>query len=72
MTYKGEDKVWHCAVCQKTSNYKTDITRHIEATHVEDHPGFGCELCGVTVKSRNALRQHKSAKHKALSDKFLY
>ena len=63
MMYRG-DKAWHCAVCEKTSPGKINITRHIEATHLDNHPGLNCDLCGETAKSRNALRMHKSIKHK--------
>jgi len=63
MMYRG-DKAWHCAVCEKTSPGKINITRHIEATHLENHPGLNCDVCGETVKNRNALRLHRAAKHK--------
>jgi len=64
MMYRGEDKTWHCTVCGKASTLKTDVRRHVEAMHIEDHPGLSCEICGVVVKSRHALMRHKSAKHK--------
>jgi len=64
MMFRTDDKIWHCVHCDKRSVGKTDITRHIEATHLENHPGFPCELCGEIVKTRNALRQHKASRHK--------
>ena len=63
MMYKS-DKAWHCAICEKTSSGKIDISRHIEATHIDNHPGLNCDLCGETAKSRNALRMHKTIKHR--------
>jgi len=63
MMYKS-DKAWHCAVCEKTSHGKSNISRHIEATHLENHPGLNCDICGETAKSRNALRVHMAAKHR--------
>lgn len=67
MMYRSEDRVWNCSICSKRSKSKTDVTRHIEASHLEDHPGFNCEVCGEVVKSRNALRQHRSMKHTGYS-----
>ena len=61
--YITESNEWCCSICGKQSKRKTDITRHIESLHVENHPGYSCELCGVVKKSRNALRQHKSVSH---------
>ena len=58
------DYQWHCSMCQKGSTSKTDIFRHVESTHIDNHPGYECDLCGEIVKSRNALRQHRSNKHK--------
>jgi len=63
MMYKG-DKAWHCSVCDRTSRGKINISRHIEATHLENHPGIDCEICGETVRTRNALRQHRSDRHR--------
>jgi len=63
MMYKG-DRVWHCSVCDRTSKGKINISRHIEATHLENHPGFSCEICGETVSTRNALRQHRADRHR--------
>jgi len=63
MMYKGE-KGWQCGVCDRTSRGKINISRHIEASHLENHPGIDCEICGETVRTRNALRQHRSDRHK--------
>lgn len=60
---RGKDGVWHCNRCGKSSD-KQNIGRHVEANHIEDHPGIKCELCGIVSKTRNALRTHKLNKHK--------
>jgi len=59
-----EEKMWHCSVCGKSSTSKTDISRHIEGTHITNHPGLECDVCGEKLKSRNALRQHRALKHR--------
>ena len=64
MMYKA-DREWHCSVCGKSGVGKTDISRHIEGTHITNHPGLQCHICGEKLKSRNALRLHKSSKHKS-------
>ena len=63
MLQRTEDKLWRCTECGKTSTGKQNVTRHIEAIHMQHHPGFNCDLCGETVKTRNGLRQHKKLKH---------
>ena len=63
MMYKS-DKIWHCGVCEKKSPGKINIERHIEGTHLENHPGLNCDICGETVKTRHALRLHIAAKHR--------
>jgi len=55
--------VWQCLVCQKESHLKADISRHVEALHVQ-HPGVACEICGKTLKTRDGLRCHMAKFHK--------
>ena len=66
LMFRSNDKIWQC---DKSSVFKNDITRHIEAVHLQNHPGIHCELCDEIVKTRNALRQHKNARHKARGDR---
>ena len=63
MMYQSETRSWICSVCGKESKLKTDITRHVEAKHITNHPGYHCNLCGEGVKTKNALRIHMSVRH---------
>ena len=59
---------WRCIDCYqygdiRESQYKKDIARHIEATHI-DHPGFECQFCTVLSKTRDSLRHHMKAYHR--------
>ena len=56
--------VWHCSVCGKSFKDRTDVSRHIEGNHIENHPGVTCHICGELKKNRNALRLHKASKHR--------
>jgi len=59
----GGARQWACLACFKVSALKTDIARHVEATHIH-HPGFHCQVCGKTCKTRDALRCHMNKYHK--------
>ena len=58
LMYQNEAKMWICSICYKESPGKTNITRHIEAMHIENHPGYTCDYCDHTTKSRDGMRQH--------------
>ena len=64
MMYQNESKKWCCSLCGKESFSKTDLSRHVESVHITNHPGYECSYCRVIVKSKNALRQHISTKHR--------
>lgn len=63
MMYRSENGKWCCSVCGKESALKTDIWRHVESLHIANHPGYSCNYCGCSVKSKNALNLHISRKH---------
>ena len=54
---KGGHKVFCCVICQKVTRQKQEISRHIEASHIETKP-FPCSLCGALLKSRRVLHTH--------------
>ena len=58
-----ETRSWICSECGKESKLKTDITRHVEAKHITNHPGYRCNYCGEYSKTKNALRVHISTRH---------
>ena len=63
MMYQSETRSWICSECGKESKLKTDITRHVEAKHITNHPGYRCNYCGEYSKTKNALRVHISTRH---------
>ena len=64
MMYQNPMKKWCCNACGQESFAKTDISRHVEAAHIANHPGYECSYCGTLAKSKNALRMHISRNHK--------
>ena len=50
-----------CKVCGKAGT-PTYVRRHIEANHLEGI-SIPCNFCEKSVKSRHALRQHRSRHH---------
>jgi len=48
---------WKCVDCHKEYKEKADLSRHVEATHI-DHPGCECVICGKIFKTRDSLRNH--------------
>merc|ERR1712098_411165 len=53
---------WNCTQCGYSSIVKTDVINHIEAKHIES--SVNCDLCGITTKTRKALKMHKSRHHR--------
>jgi hypothetical protein len=37
---------------------------HVEAKHVDSHPGYSCEYCGKVCPTRNSYLIHKSRYHR--------
>ena len=64
MIFQTESKKWCCSSCGKETYLKTDMFRHVESNHIENHPGFSCEYCGHILKSSNAYRVHVNQKHR--------
>ena len=57
-----ENNTWRCTVCEKTSNSKFNIKRHLEI-HLSGL-SYDCHICGKNLRSSNALQLHKSRTHK--------
>ena len=57
-----ENNTWRCTVCEKTSNARFNIKRHLEI-HLSGL-SYDCHLCGKNFRSSNSLNFHKSTKHK--------
>jgi len=55
--------LWRCLDCGHTSKRTTDLTKHIEAKHIESG-GYDCSLCGKHCPSKNSLTAHMSRQHR--------
>ena len=42
--------MWSCIDCGKTSRLKNDMSKHVEAQHI-NHPGLMCEFCEKVLKT---------------------
>ena len=57
------DHGYGCTDCTFMSSGKYVLSNHIESRHVE-YGGVMCDLCNKIVKTRQALRMHKSRDHR--------
>ena len=56
--------LWECRDCGKACRLKSDMSRHIEGSHLAHlHPGIPCPYCAKVSKTRNALRNHIYSAH---------
>jgi len=69
---RANDKSWFCKSCGKASLIKQEVSRHIEAYHIENHPGVKCDICGMISKTRHALIVHTTRKHKTNNSQDFY
>ena len=60
--YKNALGDWTCTDCGKTSAWKTDLSRHVEARHVHTD-GIVCSHCPKIFKTRDSLRKHVKGMH---------
>jgi len=58
---KSEDGKWKCNICDKKLRFRSHAKEHVEIHF--DNLSFPCQLCGVTVRSRNAMRSHIYSSH---------
>ena len=69
-SYRDEDGLWKCLDCGYRTKNNSVLYEHIESRHV-DHPGYECDICSKFCSTRNALRNHKSFKHRDSSNKLI-
>lgn len=60
---KIDSEVWGCALCEFRTKFYSTAVNHIEAKHVVSD-GFQCEYCSTLCPTRQALKMHKSRKHR--------
>jgi len=60
---KINSEYWGCGLCDFRTKYYATAVYHIEAKHVTSD-GFQCDLCSAISPTRQALKMHKSRKHK--------
>ena len=71
MMFKDASAVWHCTNCEYTSLKTSGIKNHIEAKHI-DGLSYSCQYCDSVCRTKNALEQHISRKHKVwINNNFL-
>ena len=63
MDVNGEVVVWRCVECDHVSKRSGDLTKHIQAKHMQS-PGFHCQYCDKFCPSKNALTSHVSRNHR--------
>ena len=56
MMYQTENKKWRSAICKQESIGITDITRHIESKHIENHPGYACGFYDYVTMPSESMR----------------
>jgi len=54
---------YSCIECGHVCKTKQNISGHIEANHVENHPGVICKVCTKICTTRDALRKHMVRYH---------
>ena len=55
--HQMEDKTYFCGVCDKPSEQRQVVERHIESCHIVTDP-FTCHLCGASLKTRHGYQRH--------------
>ena len=62
---------FQCTDCPHVSRTKQNLSVHIEANHVKDHPGVLCSICSKVCTTRDALRKHMVRYHTERPNKLL-
>ena len=62
---------YRCVECGHVCRTKQNISGHIEANHISDHPGVICKMCSKICTTRDALRKHMVRYHAQKPSKYL-
>jgi len=54
---------WQCITCGWETKLRARLWEHVEANHVQTS-GYLCPICQTPCPSKNALKVHKSRKHR--------
>lgn len=60
--------VYQCPNCQKTYNWKTNLTRHLKV-ECGKVPKLFCQFCDYKTKHKSTLVTHLYSKHKYIESK---
>jgi hypothetical protein len=52
-------KMYNCPQCFQSFSTKPNMTRHFKQIHLEERR-FQCDICGKSIKSKEALRYHRT------------
>ena len=58
---KRENRMWLCKLCDETKTKKSNMTSHIETSHLEN--SIPCNFCETVFSNRPALSTHVRSKH---------
>jgi len=56
---------WQCITCGWETKLRARLWEHVEANHVQTS-GYLCPICHTPCPSKNALKVHKSRKHRTV------
>ena len=57
--YKGDDDRFYCLNCKKNYRFQQDINKHIKTCR-QEAPKYMCQVCGASLSSKNALKEHSN------------
>jgi uncharacterized C2H2 Zn-finger protein len=55
---------FECSECGFKTVRRSDLTKHINQTHLTQVLKFSCDLCDFQTKWRNRIKSHKVSVHK--------
>ena len=69
MFKQPEENIWRCVECGYSSRLKSDVSKHVEAKHIET-AAFTCDFCSKLYPSRNSLKSHIYCRNLVKNNKF--